>query len=73
VPPDGLPAAAVTRVAAIIPQLRPAANRLRVATGVTYLASDAKARAELGFAPRSIDEGLPSAIEWLLRDRFEAD
>jgi nucleoside-diphosphate-sugar epimerase len=68
------PAAAVTRgAAAIIPPLRPAADRLRVATGVTYLASDAKARAELGFAPRSLDEGLPSAIEWLLRDRFEAD
>ena len=68
------PAAVLSRgAAAIIPRLRPTADRLRVATGITYLASDAKARAELGFAPRSLDEGLPSAIEWLLRDRFEAD
>jgi nucleoside-diphosphate-sugar epimerase len=43
-----------------------------VATGVTYLASDAKARSELGFAPRSIEEGLPSTVEWLLRDRLQS-
>ncbi|MEK7252706.1 MAG: NAD-dependent epimerase/dehydratase family protein [Actinomycetota bacterium] len=67
------PAAAVTRaVSAIVPQLRPTADRLRVATGVTYLGSDVKARAELGFAPRTLGEGLPAAVEWLLRDRFES-
>jgi nucleoside-diphosphate-sugar epimerase len=68
------PAATIARGAAtLIPALLPAADRLRVATGVTYLASDAKARAELGFAPRTLEEGLPDAIEWLLRDRFDTD
>ncbi len=68
------PAAGMMRgLAAVAPPLRPVADRLRVATGVTYLASDAKARSELGFAPRSLEEGLPGAIEWLLRDRFQAD
>jgi nucleoside-diphosphate-sugar epimerase len=42
-----------------------------VASGVTYLGDDSKARTELGFAPRSLAEGLPEAIQWLLRDRFE--
>lgn len=67
------PAAGVTRgLATVVPALRPTADRLRVATGVTYLGSDAKARAELGFTPRSLAEGLPEAVQWLLRDRFEA-
>ena len=67
------PAAGVMRgLAAAIPRLRPAADRLRVATGVTYLATDAKARNELGFAPRTIDEGLPGTVEWLLRDRLQS-
>lgn len=66
------PAAAVTRaVGVVVPRLRPTADRLRVAAGVTYLGSDAKARAELGFTPRPLDEGLPGTVEWLLRDRFE--
>jgi nucleoside-diphosphate-sugar epimerase len=30
--------------------------------GVSYLASDAKARAELGFAPRSLDDGLHELV-----------
>ena len=65
-------AAAIRTLSTVVPQLRPTADRLRVATGVTYLGSDAKARAELGFAPRTLDEGLPTAVEWLLRDRFES-
>lgn len=67
------PIASVVRAGAtIVPAWRPAAHRLRVATGVTYLGDDAKARAELGFAPRPLAEGLPDAVEWLLRDMFEA-
>ncbi|HEX9978161.1 MAG TPA: NAD-dependent epimerase/dehydratase family protein [Acidimicrobiia bacterium] len=67
------PVAAVVRAAAaVVPRWRPVADRLRVATGVTYLGDDAKARAELGFNPRPLSEGLPDAIEWLLRDMFEA-
>jgi dihydroflavonol-4-reductase len=58
-------------LAAVVRSWRPAADRLRVAAGVTYLGSDAKARRELGFDPMPLEEGLPDAIEWLLRDRFE--
>ena len=66
------PAAVAVRLVAVpLPPLRPLADRLRVAAGVTYLGDDAKARRELGFAPRPIEEGLPDAVEWLLRDRFE--
>ncbi len=66
------PVAAVVRAAStVVHPWRPAADRLRVAAGVTYLGSDAKARDELGFDPVPLVEGLPDAIEWLLRDRFE--
>ena len=40
---------------------------LRVAAGVTYLGSNAKARRELGFAPRGLDEGLRHVIEHEMR------
>lgn len=66
------PVAVITRVlAGGVPRWRLAADRLRVAAGVTYLGSDAKARSELGFAPRPLSAGLPDTIQWLLRDRFE--
>jgi nucleoside-diphosphate-sugar epimerase len=32
--------------------------------GTTYIASDAKARRELGFAPRPVRQGLPDAVAW---------
>jgi len=67
------PGAAVTRgVSFIVPRLRLAADRLRVATGVTYLADDSAARREIGFAPRSLDDGLPDAVRALLQDVFES-
>ena len=73
VPPSLVrPAAAVVRAAAtIVPLWRLVADRLRVAAGVTYLGTDAKARSELGFDPRPLSEGMPDAIQWLLRDMFE--
>ena len=40
---------------------------LRVAAGVTYLGSHAKARAQWGFAPRSLDEGLRHLMEHEMR------
>ncbi|HUU35608.1 MAG TPA: NAD-dependent epimerase/dehydratase family protein [Vicinamibacterales bacterium] len=40
---------------------------LRVAAGVTYLASSAKAAAAWGFAPRGLDEGLRHLIEHEMR------
>jgi nucleoside-diphosphate-sugar epimerase len=37
---------------------------LRSTAGVTYLGSNAKARRELGYDPRPLEEGLPPALEW---------
>ncbi|GAC1443727.1 MAG: NAD-dependent epimerase/dehydratase family protein [Chloroflexota bacterium] len=37
---------------------------LRSTAGVTYLGSNARARRELGFQPRSIQEGLPETLAW---------
>ena len=36
---------------------------LRVSAGVTYLGSNAKARAALGWIPRDLEAGLPDALE----------
>ena len=67
------PAWAVARgLSFVVPGLRLTADRLRVRTGVTYLADDAPARREIGFAPRSLDEGLPDAVRALLQDVFES-
>jgi nucleoside-diphosphate-sugar epimerase len=38
-----------------------------VLAGVTYLGSSDKARRELGFAPRSLEEGLRHLIEYEMR------
>lgn len=43
------------------------AETLRVAAGVTYLGSSAKAARELGFAPRPLDEGMRHLIEHEMR------
>lgn len=37
---------------------------LRDTAGVTYLGSNEKAKREFGFAPRSLADGLPSALAW---------
>jgi nucleoside-diphosphate-sugar epimerase len=65
------PAVALGGLATVLRSLRPMVERLRVAAGVTYLGNDAKARAELGFDPRTLEEGLPETVEWILRDSFE--
>ncbi len=67
------PAAEVVGMAGrVLRRLRPAADRLRVAAGVTYLGDDSKAREELGFQPRSLEEGLPDAARAMLEERLEA-
>lgn len=43
------------------------AEMLRVAAGVTYLGSADKARRELGFSPRPLDEGLRHTLEHEMR------
>src|SRR5262249_15942909 len=42
------------------------AEYLRVAAGVTYLGFNARARAELGYQPRSLEEGLPETLQYEL-------
>jgi nucleoside-diphosphate-sugar epimerase len=42
------------------------AEYLRVAAGATYLGSNARARRELGFQPRSLEEGLPETLAYEL-------
>ena len=42
-------------------------ERLRVAAGVTYLGNNAKARRELGFAPRPLEEGLRETLQHEMR------
>jgi hypothetical protein len=52
--------ASILRFAA---RLRPdVAEVVRSADGVTFWATDAKARAELGYSPRSLREGLVSYL-----------
>jgi len=57
--------------AAVVPPLRPAADRMRIAAGVTHLADDSEARARLSFRPRPLREGLPDAVRWQLQRLFE--
>lgn len=62
-------AGAVVRAAGVVvPPLRPIADRLRIAAGVTYLGDDSKAREELGFSPRSLADGLPDAARAMLQE-----
>jgi nucleoside-diphosphate-sugar epimerase len=62
----------VQGLAFLAPPLRPAAEKLRLGAGTTQLADCAKARRELGFTPRSLDEGLPDTVRSLLQDLFTA-
>jgi nucleoside-diphosphate-sugar epimerase len=66
-----IPAAVAGGASRVIPRLRPLADRLRVAAGITYLGDDSRARRELRWSPRSLDDGLPDAVEWLLRGLLE--
>jgi nucleoside-diphosphate-sugar epimerase len=60
--------AVMSAVGALVPlqgQLSP--ESLRVLAGVTYLGSNAKARRELGYAPRPLAEGLRPTLAHLMR------
>lgn len=53
----------IARAVGLPPNLR---ELIRAGHGVTYWASDAKARAELGYSPRPLDEGLEQTLrEWV--------
>jgi nucleoside-diphosphate-sugar epimerase len=43
------------------------AEYLRLSAGVTYLGSNEKAKRELGYNPRSLEEGLPETLEYEMR------
>jgi nucleoside-diphosphate-sugar epimerase len=55
----------------LVRPLRRSAERLRSVGGITYLADNAKARQELGFDPRPLEEGMPDHVRALLQERFE--
>lgn len=72
--PSWLPrsvAAGLRPLSAVVPSWRRAADRLRIAGGVTYLGDDAKARQELGFDPRPLAEGMPDAARATLEEMMD--
>jgi dihydroflavonol-4-reductase len=74
-PPPALLRAPAT-VAGLIERLVPlpttfTAEYLRVAAGVTYLGTSAKAQRELGFAARPLEEGLRETLGHALGRRLE--
>ena len=64
-------AAAMRSVGYVMPPLRGPGERLGVLAGRTYLGDDSRARRELGFSPRPLEEGLPDTVRALLQDHFE--
>jgi len=63
-------AGAVRGLAYAVPPLRATAERLALGAGGTHLGTDARARAELGFSPRPLEEGMPETVRALLQDLF---
>lgn len=57
---------AVGRVVTLPPSMN--AEYLRVSAGVSYLGSNEKAKRELGYSPRSLEEGLPETLEWEMKE-----
>jgi nucleoside-diphosphate-sugar epimerase len=67
------PLAAVLRaLGVVVPPLAADAERLRRWAGVTFLGDDTRARTELGYAPRTLGDGMPDTVRGLLQDIFEA-
>ena len=54
------------------PPLGAVGTRMRKRAGATFLGNDARARAELGYNPRALDDGMPDTVRSLLQDLFEA-
>ncbi|MBU1866173.1 MAG: NAD-dependent epimerase/dehydratase family protein [Actinobacteria bacterium] len=67
------PLAGALRVAGhVIPPLAVTAERMRRMAGATFLGDDIRARRELGYAPRSLGEGMPDTVRSVLQDLFES-
>jgi len=56
----------------VVPPLKGPAERMRRWAGATFLGDDTRARTELGYSPRALDDGMPDAVRSLLQDLFEA-
>ncbi|MFQ5947469.1 MAG: NAD-dependent epimerase/dehydratase family protein [Acidimicrobiia bacterium] len=59
-------------VGKVIRPLGGPSEALRVSGGATYLGDNSKAKKELGFAPRSLEEGLSETVATILEEIFEA-
>ena len=69
-PAVGKVSAAITRLVeqiAPLPSLYSSENQ-RSITGVSYIGDNSKARRELGYAPRSLEDGLRETLDYELRD-----
>jgi nucleoside-diphosphate-sugar epimerase len=52
-------------IGAVVPLPAPySAESIRSSAGVSYLGSNEKARRELGYAPRTLEQGLPETLEY---------
>jgi dihydroflavonol-4-reductase len=78
-PPAVLPAwlvrslsAAVSGSSRVLPLLRAPAEILAMAAGASYLGDDSKARREIGFDPRPLEDGLQELVVALLEGRLAA-
>ncbi len=47
----------------LLPELY-SAEGIRSSAGVSYLGTNEKARRELGYAPRTLEQGLPETLEY---------
>jgi nucleoside-diphosphate-sugar epimerase len=56
----------------VLPLLRAPAEILAIATGACYMGDDSKARREIGFDPRPLEEGLQELVVSLLERRLDA-
>jgi nucleoside-diphosphate-sugar epimerase len=64
--PGSLAAALAQPLKGSLPHL---AELLQAQTGLTYLASSEKARRELGWRARSVEDGLPETLAWMRAER----
>jgi nucleoside-diphosphate-sugar epimerase len=67
----GAAASGLRALQMVIPRLGPAAEWVRTIGGTGRVGDDTRARVELGFEPRSLDEGLPDTVRAHLDDLME--
>jgi nucleoside-diphosphate-sugar epimerase len=65
--PRAIPPAFLRAGAWLLDRVGRDGESLRVMAGATYLGDNAKARRELGFAPRTIDSGLEETLRYEMK------